>query len=57
MFKKVRAEFGGNLRVLVTASAPISGEILTFFKVTLGLHVFECYGQTECTGPVTFTHN
>mmetsp|Transcript_43353 Transcript_43353/g.41771 ORF Transcript_43353/g.41771 Transcript_43353/m.41771 type:complete len:273 (+) Transcript_43353:420-1238(+) len=28
VFKKVRAEFGGNLRSMITASAPISGDVL-----------------------------
>jgi len=53
VFKKVRAEFGGNVTKMLTASAPISGEVLTFFKIALGVHVYECYGQTESTGPIT----
>ncbi len=55
VFKKVREEFGGNCRVMLTASAPITGEILTFFKIALGIHVYECYGQTESCGPLTVT--
>lgn len=39
----------------MTASAPISGEVLTFFKVALGIHVYEAYGQTESCGPITCT--
>ena len=56
LFGKVRDIFGGNLRVLVTASAPIAGDVLQFFKVTLGIHIYEVYGQTETCGPATFTH-
>ncbi len=54
VFKAVRAKFGGNLRVLVTGSAPISPEIMAFFKVALSIHVYEAYGQTE-GGPSTLT--
>lgn len=55
IFAKVKELFGGNLRVMVTASAPISGEVLTFFKVALGIHIYEVYGQTETNGPATCT--
>ena len=41
---------------MITGSAPISEEILTFFKVSLGIHIYEGYGQTEATGPFTLTH-
>lgn len=40
---------------MITASAPISEEVLTFFKVALGIHVYEVYGQTESNGPITTT--
>ena len=56
VFKKVRNYFGGRIKVLVSASAPISAEVLTFYKVALGIHVYECYGQTEISGPATYTH-
>lgn len=55
VFKPIRNLFGGNIRAITTASAPISGEILTFFKVALGIHIFEVYGQTETNGPCTLT--
>jgi len=40
---------------MLTASAPISAEVLTFFKIALGIHVYEAYGQTESAGPITST--
>jgi long-chain acyl-CoA synthetase len=55
VFKKIKATFGGRVRVMLTASAPISGEVLTFFKIALGIHVYEAYGQTETCGPATAT--
>jgi long-chain acyl-CoA synthetase len=56
IFKKVKDLFGGRIRHMVTASAPISGEVLSFFKIALGIHIYEVYGQTESNGPATFTH-
>jgi long-chain acyl-CoA synthetase len=56
VFQKVKDLFGGNLKFMITASAPINGEVLTFFKIALGIHVYEVYGQTESNGPITVTH-
>ena len=44
VFKKIRDMFGGNIRVMITASAPISGEVLTFFKIAMSIHIYEVYG-------------
>lgn len=44
VFKKIRNQFGGNLRIMITASAPIAGEVLNFYKLALGIHVHEAYG-------------
>lgn len=55
VFKPIKNLFGGNVRALITASAPISGEVLTFFKISLGIHIYEVYGQTETNGPCTLT--
>ncbi len=41
---------------MISASAPISAEVLQFYKLALGIHVYECYGQTENCGPATVTH-
>ena len=41
---------------MISASAPISAEVLQFYKLALGIHVYECYGQTETAGPATLTH-
>ena len=55
LFGKIKELFGGRMRILITGSAAISAEILTFFKVSLGIHVHEVYGQTESCGPITCT--
>lgn len=56
IFQKIRDQFGGALRFMLSGSAPISAEVLTFYKLALGLHVYEVYGQSETNGPATCTH-
>ncbi|KAF3853892.1 hypothetical protein F7725_014580 [Dissostichus mawsoni] len=46
---------GGQVRVMVTAAAPISPSVLNFLRASLGCQIFEAYGQTECTAACTFT--
>lgn len=41
---------------MLCASAPVSAEVLQFYKLALGIHVYEVYGQTETNGPATGTH-
>jgi long-chain acyl-CoA synthetase len=56
VFNKIKAQFGGNVRFMISASAPISQEVLSFYKLALGIHVYEVYGQSETNGPATVTH-
>ncbi|XP_030646141.1 long-chain-fatty-acid--CoA ligase 6 isoform X2 [Chanos chanos] len=55
VFNKIQASLGGNLRFILTASAPISPAVLSFLRATLGCLIFEGYGQTECTAGCTFS--
>jgi long-chain acyl-CoA synthetase len=41
---------------MITGSAPIAPEVLSFFKIALGIYIYEVYGQTETSGPATLTH-
>ncbi|KAJ1663783.1 medium-chain fatty acid-CoA ligase faa2 [Coemansia sp. RSA 1813] len=51
VFKAVRQKLGGRLRLVISGSAPISGEVLDFLRITLSATVLEGYGLTETTGP------
>ena len=44
ILKKVRDLMGGNVKHMVTGSAPINPDTLEFFKVVLGCHLHEAYG-------------
>ncbi len=52
LFSRVRAAFGGNLRVAVTGAAPIAPEILRLFWAS-GVPVMEGYGMTETASAVS----
>ena len=55
IFKKFRALLGGRVRLMLTGSAPIAKEVLSFLKVAFCCPIIEGYGQTENTGPATMT--
>ena len=42
--------FGGRLRFLVTGSAPLSKDIIDFFKIATSCPFYEGYGLTEAVG-------
>lgn len=57
IFNKVKNNFGGKvnlflikIRVMVTAAAPISLDVLEFMKIACCCPILEGYGQTESTG-------
>ena len=47
--------FGGRVRLMITASAPISNEVKAFFINALGVPMLEAYGQTENSGLANLT--
>ncbi|CAM9434747.1 unnamed protein product [Discosporangium mesarthrocarpum] len=52
-FSKVKQNLGlDQTKCLFTAAAPISVEILEYFA-SLNMHIYELFGQSECTGPQT----
>lgn len=50
VFKKIRQKFGGNLRALVSGSAPIPRDICVDIKLMLSIPLCEGYGMTELSG-------
>ena len=55
MFSKVRPLLGGKVRGLLTGSAPISKEVMDFFKICFSCEFFEGYGLTENCGGACVT--
>ncbi|CDW54728.1 long chain fatty acid coenzyme a ligase [Trichuris trichiura] len=55
VFKNVRAEFGDNLSLIISGSAPVSAEVLNFFRICFACVVCEGYGQTECVAAASLT--
>ena len=50
VFNKVKERLGGNVRIMITASAPIADNILKFLKCAFCCPIIEAYGQTESCG-------
>jgi len=53
VFNKIKASFGGQVRVIVTGAGPISQTTLDFLRLTVGCQVIQAYGLTQCSGAVT----
>jgi long-chain acyl-CoA synthetase len=45
---KFKSALGGNVRLMMTGSAPISQQTLNYLKVCFSCPILEGYGQTEC---------
>lgn len=53
IFKLPRESLGGQVRCMITGSAPIAGNVLDFLKVCFSCDICEGYGMTEtCAGSV-----
>ncbi|GMR46363.1 hypothetical protein PMAYCL1PPCAC_16558 [Pristionchus mayeri] len=55
VFKKIREALGGKVKLMITGSAPLEKEVLTFVRAALGCTVMEGYGQTECVAGATIS--
>ncbi|ORZ10771.1 hypothetical protein BCR42DRAFT_380417 [Absidia repens] len=50
LFNKVKQVLGGEIRVVITGSAPIAGEVMEYLKLALCVDIKEVYGSTENGG-------
>ena len=53
IFNKFKALLGGNLKLMITASAPIASDVLDFMKICFSCDISEAYGMTETSGAST----
>ena len=56
VFRKLRSLFGGEVKAMITGAAPITPEVMHFFRIALGIPIIEGYGQTESAGSASTTH-
>ena len=59
VFNKFKDAIGGNVRMMITGSAPISKDVINFLKIAFCCPFYEGYGQTETAGGscVTFSED
>jgi long-chain acyl-CoA synthetase len=50
VFNKFKEAIGGNVRMMITGSAPISKDVINFLKIAFCCPFYEGYGQTETAG-------
>ena len=55
VFNKVKAMLGGRIRLMITGSAPIAGEVLDFLKICFCSEICEGYGMTETSAATVIT--
>ncbi|GMS94618.1 hypothetical protein PENTCL1PPCAC_16793, partial [Pristionchus entomophagus] len=53
VFKKISEGMGGRVKLMITGSAPLEKNVLTFVRAAMGCVVIEGYGQTECVAACT----
>ena len=55
-FRKVKNLFGDEVKAMITGAAPITPDVMHFFRIALNIPIMEGYGQTESAGAGTSTH-
>ncbi|XP_075261817.1 long-chain-fatty-acid--CoA ligase 5-like isoform X2 [Convolutriloba macropyga] len=55
VLRKIQKNMGGNVKVVMTGSAPISKEVMDFTRAAFGCPIIEAYGQSESFAGITAT--
>jgi long-chain acyl-CoA synthetase len=55
VFDKIKEVLGGRVRIVLSGSAPISSEVLSFLKICFGCDILQGYGMTETSGGTVMT--
>ena len=56
IFKNVKNSLGGKIRLMISGSAPLSGEVIKFLRIVFSCPIIEGYGLTETCGASFSTH-
>ena len=57
LFNKIKTALGlDQIRMMVSGSAPLASNVMTFFRILLGASIVEGYGQTEGAAAATIGH-
>ncbi|MGN0546228.1 MAG: AMP-dependent synthetase/ligase [Acutalibacteraceae bacterium] len=52
LFKKIKAAFGNNLKIIMCGGAPLEEELIKKYR-NIGINLFQGYGLTECSPLLT----
>ncbi|KAJ1913216.1 medium-chain fatty acid-CoA ligase faa2 [Tieghemiomyces parasiticus] len=55
VFKKIRTLLGGECKLIVSGSAPLSPDVMDFLRIAFNTIVLQGYGQTETVAVLTIT--
>jgi len=55
VFKSIREKLGGEIKVMLVGSAPLSADVMDFMRIAFSCEIFEGYGSTETVGCISLT--
>jgi len=55
VFKSIREKLGGEIKVMLVGSAPLSSDVMDFMRIAFSCEIFEGYGSTETVGCISLT--